>query len=68
MWIALFMFCNPIEGCMAVTFDDQTMFETKEQCETYTEKKSDLVIDTLRKYNAPGSIHYDCKEDTKPWA
>ena len=69
MWVALFIFCNPIEGCMAVTFDDQQpSYATQQACEEYTEKKSDLVIDTLRKYNAPGSIHYDCKEDTKPWA
>ena len=68
MWIALFIFCNVYEGCMAVTFDDQKQgYETKEICEAYTEKKSELVIETLRKYNVPGSIHSDCKKDNKNW-
>ena len=53
---------------MAVTFDDQKQgYETKEICEAYTEKKSELVIETLRKYNVPGSIHSDCKKDNKNW-
>ena len=67
MWVALFIFCNPIEGCMAVTFDDQKLYQTKEICEAYTEEKAELVITTLAKYNAPGSIHYQCEKDDKTW-
>ena len=67
MWVALFIFCNPFEGCMPVTFNDQRLFQTKEECEVYTEEKSDLVIATLEKYNVPGSIRYDCKQDDKSW-
>ena len=68
MWIALFIFCNAYEGCMAVTFEDQKKYETKEICTAYTEEKSELVIETLRKYNVPGSIHYDCKQDGETWS
>ena len=68
MWVALFIFCNAYEGCMAVTFDDQTKYQTKQACEQYTEKKADLVISVLEKYNVPGSIHYDCKQDGETWS
>ena len=52
---------------MAVTFEDQKKYETKEICNAYTEEKSDLVIETLRKHNVPGSIHYECKKDDTDW-
>lgn len=52
---------------MAITFDDQKLYQTKEICEAYTEEKAELVITTLAKYNAPGSIHYQCEKDDKPW-
>jgi hypothetical protein len=40
MWVALFIFCTAIEGCTAVTFDDQ-----KPKLLQYTEEKSDLVYE-----------------------
>jgi hypothetical protein len=66
MWVALFIFCNPIEGCMAVTFDDQKpYYQTQQICEEYTEKKSDLVYEKLVEHNIPGSIHYQCVQKEK---
>ena len=61
MWIANFVFCTMIEGCVAVTFDDQTDFLTKAECEAYTEKKSDLVKNTMEKHGVVGAIYYDCE-------
>jgi hypothetical protein len=66
MWVALFIFCNPIEGCMAVTFDDQQpYYETQQICDAYTEKKSDLVYEKLAEHGIPGSIHYQCVQQDK---
>jgi hypothetical protein len=65
MWIALFIFCNPIEGCMAITFDDQKpYYETKEICEQYTEDKSDFVVAKLKEKNVPGVLYYKCEKST----
>ena len=61
MWIAKFIFCTMLEGCMAVTFDDQTSFATQEECELYTESKSDLVVETMGKHGVAGKIYYDCE-------
>ena len=63
MWIALFVFCNPIEGCMAVTFDDQQpSYATQQACEEYTEKKSDFVVKVLGEKGVPGILHYKCEK------
>ena len=63
MWVALFIFCNPIEGCMAVTFDDQKKYyETEKACDTYVEAKSDFVVEKLREHGVPGILHYKCEE------
>jgi hypothetical protein len=69
MWVALFIFCTAIEGCMAVTFDDQKpYYKTKEICQQYTEEKSDLVYEKLMEHNIPGSIRYQCvQKDTKDY-
>ena len=63
MWVALFIFCNPIEGCMAVTFDDQKKYyETEKACEEYTENKSDYVVKVLSEKGVPGTLHYKCEQ------
>jgi hypothetical protein len=50
-----------IEGCVAVTFDDQTDFLTKIECEAYTEQKSDLVAKVMGEKGVVGGIYYDCE-------
>jgi hypothetical protein len=62
MWIAKFVFCTMMEGCVAVTFDDQTDFATQDECELYTEEKSDLVKNTMEARGIVGAIYYDCEQ------
>ena len=65
MWVALFIFCNPIEGCLAVSFDDQKQhYETEQACEQYTETKSDFVVAKLKENGIPGILYYKCEKDT----
>jgi hypothetical protein len=47
---------------VGIVFDDQTNFVTKNECEAYTEQKSDLVVKTMDKYGQIGKIYYDCKQ------
>lgn len=61
MWIAEFVLCTVLQGCTGVVFDDQTNFVTKNECEAYTEKKSDLVVEKMNEYGQIGKIYYDCK-------
>lgn len=66
MWVALFIFCNPIEGCMAVSFDDQQpYYETEKICDDYVEAKSDFVVEKLREHGVPGILHYKCEQTDK---
>lgn len=61
MWVALFVFCNPIEGCTAVTFDDQQpYYESEKVCNTYVEKKSELVHAKMLELSIPGTLYYKC--------
>ena len=62
MWVAEFVFCTVLQGCIGVVFNDQTNFATKNECEAYTEQKSDLVVKTMDKYGQIGKIYYDCKQ------
>jgi len=62
MWIAEFVLCTITQGCVGIVFDDQTNFVTKNECEAYTEQKSDLVAKTMDKYGQIGKIYYDCKQ------
>ena len=61
MWIASFVFCTMMQGCVAVTFDDQREFVTEAECETYTEQKSDLVVEKMDEKLIVGKIYYGCK-------
>ena len=63
MWIAKFIFCTVIDGCVAVTFDDQTDFLTQYECELYTEEKSDLVAKVMGEKGIVGGIYYDCEQE-----
>ena len=62
MWVAEFVFCTVLQGCIGVVSNDQTNFATKNECEAYTEQKSDLVVKTMDKYGQIGKIYYDCKQ------
>ena len=62
MWIAEFVFCAMLDGCVAVTFDDQTDFLTQDECELYTEQKSDFVTKIMGEKGVVGSIYYDCEQ------
>ena len=61
MWTANFVFCAALQGCLAVTFDDQTDFLTKSDCEEYAERKSDLVVEKMNEKLIVGKIYYGCK-------
>jgi hypothetical protein len=61
MWIANFVFCTMIDGCVAVTFDDQTDFVKESECEAYTEQKADLVKNTMEERGIVGAIYYVCE-------
>lgn len=61
MWIAEFVLCTVTQGCIGITFNDQTNFVTKNECEAYTEHKSDLVVQKMSEYGEIGKIYYDCK-------
>jgi hypothetical protein len=61
MWIAEFVLCTLTQGCTGIVFEDQTNFVTKNECETYTEQKSDLLVETMNEYMQIGKIYYDCK-------
>jgi hypothetical protein len=61
MWIANFVFCTMLDGCVAVTFDDQRKFATEAECELYTEQKSDLVMNTMEERGIVGAIYYACE-------
>ena len=50
-----------MEGCVAVTFNDQREFVTEAECDEYTEQKSDLVVATMNEKGIIGEIFYDCK-------
>jgi hypothetical protein len=50
-----------MQGCVAVTFDDQREFVTEAECETYTEQKSDLVVEKMDEKLIVGKIYYGCK-------
>jgi hypothetical protein len=50
-----------MQGCVAVTFDDQREFVTEAECETYTEQKSDLVVEKMNEKLIVGKIYYGCK-------
>ena len=63
MWIAKFIFCTVIDGCVAVTFDDQTDFLTQDECELYIEEKSDLVAKVMGEKGIVGGIYYDCEQE-----
>lgn len=61
MWVAEFVLCLVMEGCTGIVFDDQTDFVTKNECEAYTEEKSDLIVEKMDEYGQIGKIYYDCK-------
>jgi len=60
MWIAKFIFCTMLDGCSAVTFDDQLDFAAKTECEAYTEQKALLVAEKMNEYNVFGKMYYGC--------
>lgn len=62
MWIANFVLCTITQGCIGIVFDDQVSFLTKNDCEAYTEQKSDLVVKIMSEYGEMGKIYYDCKK------
>jgi hypothetical protein len=62
MWIAEFVLCTLTQGCTGIVFDDQTNFVTKNECEAYTEQKSNLIVKTMNEYEQIGKIYYDCKQ------
>ena len=62
MWIAEFVLCVVMEGCSLIVFDDQTNFAQKEECELYTEQKSDLIVEKMTELGLNGKIFYDCKQ------
>jgi hypothetical protein len=62
MWIAKFVLCTVTQGCTGIVFDDQTNFVTKNECEAYTEYKSDLIVKIMNEYEQIGKIYYDCKQ------
>jgi hypothetical protein len=53
-----------VEGCMSVRFEDQFPFYEQQDCEIYTELKSDLFVSTMNEYGLTGVIYYDCIEET----
>jgi len=61
MWVAKFLLCTMMQGCTGITFNDQRDFATKNECETYTEQKSDLVVEKMNEIGEIGKIYYDCK-------
>lgn len=61
MWIANFVLCTMLQGCVAVKFDDQREFATENECETYAEQKSDLVVEKMNERTIVGKIYYGCK-------
>ena len=61
MWVANFVFCTMMGGCVAVTFNDQREFVTEAECDEYTEQKSDLVVAKMNEKGIIGEIFYDCK-------
>ena len=61
MWVASFVFCTMLQGCVAVTFDDQREFVTEAKCNEYTEEKSDLVVEKMNDRAIVGKIYYGCK-------
>jgi len=61
MWIANFVLCTMMQGCVAVTFDDQREFVTEAECDEYTEQKSDLVVEKMDEKLIVGKIYYDCE-------
>jgi hypothetical protein len=64
MWIAKFVVCTMVEGCMPVRFEDQYPFYRQQDCEIYTELKSDLFVSKMNEYGLTGVIYYDCVEET----
>ena len=62
MWIAEFVLCTLTQGCTGIVFDDQTNFVTKNECEAYTEQKSDLIVKKMTELGFNGKIYYDCKQ------
>ena len=62
MWIAEFVLCTMTQGCTGIMFNDQRDFATKNECETYTEQKSDLVVEKMNELGEIGKIYYDCKK------
>ena len=62
MWMAEFVLCVVMEGCSPIIFDDQTDFAQKDDCELYTEQKSDLIVKTMNELGLVGKIYYDCKQ------
>jgi hypothetical protein len=61
MWIAEFVLCTLTQGCTGIVFEDQTNFVTKNECEAYTEHKSDLIVKIMNEYEQIGKIYYGCK-------
>ena len=61
MWVANFVFCVLYQGCEAVTFNDQRSFATEAECVTYTEEKSNYVIEKLEENMVIGKIYYGCE-------
>jgi len=50
-----------MQGCVAVTFDDQREFVTEAECDEYTEQKSDLAVEKMNEKLIVGKIYYGCK-------
>ena len=61
MWIANFVLCTMMQGCVAVKFDDQREFVTEAECEEYAEQKADLVVEKMGERNIVGKIYYGCE-------
>jgi uncharacterized protein YvpB len=61
VWVANFVFCVLYQGCEVVTFKDQRSFATKTKCVTYTEEKSNYVIEKLEENMVIGKIYYGCE-------
>jgi hypothetical protein len=50
-----------MQGCVAVTFDDQREFVTEAECDEYTEQKSDLTVEKMNEKLIVGKIYYGCE-------
>jgi hypothetical protein len=61
MWVAQFLLCTIMGGCLFIEFDDQREFATKTECEAYSEQKTDLVVEVLPQYGQTGVIYYNCE-------